>query len=72
MEHGIPMFTVRGPILMPCPKLDGDRCSIYETRPQSCQDSPRSPKDIEGLPRCSYVFINSITGEVRTGASPAL
>lgn len=47
----------------PCPQLRTEawaygthhRCSIYETRPQTCQSFPRLPQDIVGTP-CSYWF----------------
>jgi|CXWL01.1.fsa_nt_gi Fe-S-cluster containining protein len=60
----MPLFAIRGPILMPCPKIDGDRCSIHAAKPQTCQDSPLTPADIEGT-RCSYWFVHRDTGEVR-------
>lgn len=60
-----PMFLIRGPILMPCPKLEGDRCTIQEAKPQTCVDSPSRPEDIEGT-RCSYRFVHRTTGEVKT------
>ena len=61
---GPPLFHIRGPLLMPCPKLDGDRCSIHETKPQYCIDNPSSPEDVEGT-RCSYWFEDRETGELR-------
>jgi Fe-S-cluster containining protein len=68
---GLMVFRARGPILSPCPMLDGDRCSIHATRPATCRDSPKTPAELEGLPRCSYTFINAETGEARfAGALP--
>lgn len=64
-NDGSPVFEVRGPLLMPCPKLDGDQCTIHETKPQYCRDMPCAPEDIEGLPRCSYWFVHRETGEVQ-------
>ena len=60
----VPVFAIRGPLLMPCPKLNGDRCSVHETKPQTCADSPLTPDDIEGT-RCSYWFVHRQTGAVR-------
>lgn len=65
-DGGLPIFRVRGPILSPCPMLDGDRCTIHETKPQTCRDTPTRPEELEGLARCSFMFFNSETGEVRT------
>lgn len=61
---GLSLFTIRGPVLMPCPKLEGDRCSMHDTKPQYCVDNPSRPEDIEGT-RCSYWFVHRETGEVR-------
>lgn len=61
---GEKVFQVRGPVLLPCPKLDGDKCSIHETKPQYCIDNPAAPEDIEGT-RCSYWFEHRETGELR-------
>lgn len=58
------LFHIRGPLLMPCPQLDGDRCAIHETKPQYCIDNPSSPEDVEGT-RCSYWFEDRETGELR-------
>lgn len=71
-DHGLSVFSVRGPILSPCPKLDGDRCTIHATRPATCRDSPTGPEGLEGLPRCSYMFLNKLTGEVRTATLHAI
>lgn len=65
MVGRLPMFHVRGPILAPCPKLDGDRCTINETKPEYCRETPCAPEDIEGLPRCSYWFVHKQTGEIK-------
>jgi|CXWL01.1.fsa_nt_gi Fe-S-cluster containining protein len=62
---GIPVFQIRGPLLMACPKLDGDRCGLQAEKPQTCSDSPLTPADIDGLPRCSYWFVHRETGEIR-------
>lgn len=64
-KSGFPVFHIRGPVYLPCPKLDGDRCGIHETKPQYCKDTPLTPEDIEGLPRCSFTFVHRETGEVR-------
>ena len=66
---GIPVFQIRGPVLMPCPKLNGDRCSINDTKPDYCRDKPSLPEDIDGLTRCSYWFVHRETGEVRGNVS---
>lgn len=62
---GAAVFQIRGPILMVCPKLEGDRCSIQGEKPETCRDSPVTPDDIEGLTRCSYWFVHRETGEIR-------
>lgn len=62
---GKSVFLIHGPLLMPCPKLDGDTCTIHETKPQTCKESPCAPEDIEGLTRCSYWFVHRITGEIK-------
>ena len=58
-------FAIRGPILMPCPQQVGDLCGIHDTKPYTCSDLPRDPEELEGLPRCSYFFVNQLTGEIR-------
>lgn len=60
-----PVFHVRGPIALACPEQVGDQCRLHETKPQYCQDTPITPDDIEGLPRCSYWFVHRETGEIR-------
>lgn len=65
---GVKVFAARGPLYAPCPLLQGDKCGIQGEKPQYCQDTPCSPEDIELLPRCSYTFVNTRTGEVRGGA----
>ncbi len=65
-HNGQSLFRIRGPVLMPCPMLDGNRCSIHATKPQFCRDTPKIPEDIEGLTNCSFYFFNHTTGEVRT------
>lgn len=60
-----PVFLVRGPIVLPCPQLDGDRCAMHEIKPQYCRETPCAPEDIEGLPRCSYWFVHRQTGEIK-------
>ena len=67
---GIPVFSIRGPIRLPCPQLAGDRCTIHATRPQYCLDTPVTPDDIEGLARCSYWFVHRETGEIRGNLPP--
>jgi Fe-S-cluster containining protein len=62
---GVPVFHIRGPVLLPCPKLDGDRCGIHETKPEYCRITPCAPEDIEGLPKCSYWFVHRDTGEIK-------
>lgn len=42
-------------LLSPCPQHRDQRCAIYDTRPLTCQDYPRHPRDIVGTP-CSYWF----------------
>lgn len=69
---GMPVFRIVGPVLLPCPQLDGDRCQIHETKPQYCRDTPATPDDIEGLPRCSYYFVHRETGEIRAGGPEML
>ena len=68
---GPPVFQIRGPVVLPCPQLDGDRCGLQATKPQYCQDTPLTPDDIEQLPRCSYYFVHRQTGEIRA-ASPQM
>lgn len=58
------LFRARGPVVMPCPKLDGDRCTIQDTKPQYCHEWPYQPDDVEAL-KCSYWFVNEKTGEIR-------
>ena len=70
-HHGIPMFMIRGPITLPCPQLQGDRCGMQEEKPQYCRDTPCQPEDIELLPRCSYWFVHHETGEVKGTPSEA-
>lgn len=60
-----PVFLIRAPMWLPCPKLEGDLCSIHESKPNYCKITPCAPEDIEGLPRCSYWFVNQETGEVK-------
>mgnify|MGYP001612643283 CR=1 FL=1 len=48
-------WMAAGPVLLPCPQHKENRCSIYETRPQSCRDWPVSPEQVTGTP-CSYWF----------------
>lgn len=67
---GVPIFEIRGPLLLPCPQLDGDRCAIHDTKPTYCRETPCAPDDIDGLPRCSYWFVHRQTGEIR-GARPS-
>lgn len=66
--RGVPIFEIRGPLLSPCQKLDGDRCGIHETKPQYCKDTPLAPEDIDGLPRCSFYFKHRKTGEIRAAS----
>lgn len=42
-----------------------NKCKIYENRPQTCQEFPQIPEQIEGTP-CSYWFEKD--GEKRGGA----
>jgi Fe-S-cluster containining protein len=57
------LYQLVGPILMPCPKLDGDRCGIHDTKPTFCTEAPFKPEDVEGT-RCSYWFEHRETGEI--------
>lgn len=58
------LYTIRGPVMMPCPKLEGNLCIIHDHKPQYCQDAPLVPSDVEGT-RCSFWFESTITGEIR-------
>ena len=59
------MFRARGPVVHPCPKLDGDRCTIEAQKPEYCREFPVNPEDIDGLGKCSYWFVNQNTGEIK-------
>ena len=39
----------------PCPQLHDHRCTIYDKRPQRCQDFPSRPSQLVGTP-CTYWF----------------
>lgn len=63
--RGIPKNGIKWiAIVDPCPKLDEEtkECTIYEDRPQLCQDFPVHPQDIQGIP-CIYWFENLVTGK---------
>jgi Fe-S-cluster containining protein len=71
-NDGSRVFQIRGPVYLPCPKLEGDRCGVHESKPQYCRDMPAGPEDIEGLSRCSYWFVHRETGEVRGNAGASI
>ena len=58
------LFRARGPVYLPCPQLQGNLCSINDTKPQFCRDWPTQPEDIEQL-GCSYWFVHRTTGEIK-------
>lgn len=64
-QDGSRLFHIRGPIALACPQQVGDKCGMHESKPQYCKDTPCGPEGIEGLPRCSYWFVNRVTGEIR-------
>lgn len=43
----------------PCPQHEGERCRIYDTRPETCRSFPEKPDNLELTP-CSYWFESTI------------
>lgn len=56
------LALIKADIKAPCPAHIDNRCSVYDTRPDTCKEFPSEPNEIIQTP-CSYYFENSLTGE---------
>ena len=52
---GTPRLMLLAKLVAPCPRLEGDRCGIYDDRPKTCRDFPTVPLHVVETP-CSYWF----------------